>query len=84
MHVLISGQMPLVDGTLSTRMIRFSEKESRHRGHSTRDVQSPLNRVAIIAVASSLQEENRFDYMQSGYVIIFQKKLKTCCLGNKC
>lgn len=60
--------MPLVDGTLATKMIRFSEKKSsKHRGQSAnREPQSPNNRVAIIAVSASLKEENRFDYMQSG------------------
>jgi len=54
--------MPNVDGELSTRMIRFLEKES------TRVPQNLKQRVPIIAVSASLYEENRFDYIQSGYV----------------
>ena len=54
--------MPTVDGELSTRMIRFLEKES------TRVPQNSKQRVPIIAVSASLYEDNRFDYIQSGYV----------------
>jgi hypothetical protein len=53
-------QMPLVDGILSTKMIRRLEKELEE-SLKTRP------RVPILAVSSSLTEDNRFDYLQSGY-----------------
>lgn len=58
------SQLPGVDGTLATRMIRFLEKESEH--HNARDPYSAKPRVSIIAVSASLYEEKRFDYVQSG------------------
>ncbi len=73
--------MPLVDGALSARMIRFWEKESsaqsqyRSQQHSDGREISPhaqgllsKSRVMIIAVAASLGDENRFDYIQNGCV----------------
>ena len=54
-----------VDGVLSTRMIRILEKEMKHR----RQFQdSNSKRVPIIAISSVLDEDNRFDYIQTGYV----------------
>jgi len=54
-----------VDGVLSTRIIRMLEKEMKHR----RQLQdSNSKRVPIIAVSSFLDEDNRFDYIQTGYV----------------
>lgn len=62
--------MPLVDGALSARMIRFWEKESQHRPPSDgRDSALPKTRVPIIAVTVLLDEDSRFDYIQNGYVI---------------
>jgi hypothetical protein len=61
--------MPLVDGTLSTRMIRFMEKELNYRSVSpSPDAQGAKHRVPIFAVSASLYEDSRFDYIQSGYV----------------
>jgi hypothetical protein len=60
--------MPLVDGMLSMKMIRFWERESKNR--NTR-VQSPKPRVPIIAVVEELREDKRFEYIQSGYVLGF-------------
>jgi light-regulated signal transduction histidine kinase (bacteriophytochrome)/CheY-like chemotaxis protein len=57
--ILMDIQMPLVDGVLSTKMIRAYEGE----------VQQPAGihrRVPVIAVSASLREDNRFDYVQSG------------------
>lgn len=66
---LIVMQMPLVDGSLSARMIRFWEKESQHRPPSDdRQTPTPKQRVPIIAVTSELNEDSRFEYIQSGYV----------------
>jgi hypothetical protein len=71
--------MPLVDGALSARMIRFWEKESsaqsQYRSQQQPDGREvspqglvPKPRVMIIAVAASLEDENRFDYIQNGCV----------------
>lgn len=61
--------MPLVDGPLSARMIRFWEKETQHRPPSDdRQPRVPKNRVPIIAVTDNLNEDSRFEYIQSGYV----------------
>jgi hypothetical protein len=65
--------MPSVDGMLSTRIIRFLEKESKHNPksdsrHSPNSIGSSQQRVPIIVVSASLHEENRFDYIQNGYV----------------
>jgi CheY-like chemotaxis protein len=62
-------QMPAVDGILSTRMIRFSEQESKDRQNSDAgDPQYSEHRVPIIALSASLYEESRLDYIQNGYV----------------
>jgi CheY-like chemotaxis protein len=61
--ILMDLQMPLVDGDLSTRMIRLLEEEA---GEELRSVRP---RVPIIAVSASLTEENRYNYVQSGYVL---------------
>ncbi|KAL5437076.1 hypothetical protein PMIN05_006422 [Paraphaeosphaeria minitans] len=57
-------QMPIVDGLMSTKMIRSFEK-------SHKDIHSPraaLNgRVPIIAVSASLIEQNRGSYMDAGF-----------------
>lgn len=52
-------QMPLVDGILSTKMIRRSEKELD-------GLKKTRPRIPIIAVSASLIEDSRFDYLQSG------------------
>jgi CheY-like chemotaxis protein len=66
------NQMPGVDGTLSTRMIRFLEKEQAQnkRFGSTpgSNSSSSRQRVPIVAVSASLDEEKRFDYLQAGLV----------------
>ncbi|KAL5437077.1 hypothetical protein PMIN06_004951 [Paraphaeosphaeria minitans] len=62
--VLMDMQMPIVDGLMSTKMIRSFEK-------SHKDIHSPraaLNgRVPIIAVSASLIEQNRGSYMDAGF-----------------
>jgi hypothetical protein len=67
--------MPGVDGNLSTRMIRFLEKEQALAEHYS-SVSNPNeaqigksnHRVPIFAVSASLYEDRRFEYLQSGYV----------------
>ncbi|KAL3426371.1 hsp90-like protein [Phlyctema vagabunda] len=63
--ILMNLQMPLVDGALSTRMIRYHEQEKYEK------VQEPdsktRRRVPIIAVSGHLEEDSRFDYIQSGF-----------------
>lgn len=54
--------MPLVDGAQSVRMIRRMESELK-------DLPASRPRVPVIAVSASLTEDNRFDYLQSGYVV---------------
>lgn len=49
-----------VDGMLSARMIRMLEKEMKHR-----DSQNS-KRVPIIAMSTTLDENDRFDYLQAG------------------
>jgi hypothetical protein len=71
--------MPSVDGMLSTRMIRFLEKESKHSPksdsrQSPNSTGSSQQRVPIIAVPASLHEGNRFDYIQNGYVYFLRPK----------
>ncbi|KAK0102733.1 Light-sensor Protein kinase [Cadophora gregata] len=62
-------KMPTVDGTLATRMIRFHEKETNHRNQQANggEVQSPRQRVPILAMSTALVEENRFEYIQNGF-----------------
>lgn len=64
--------MPLVDGTKATRMIRKFEREYLEL-HQVR------RRVPIIAASASLTEEQRFDYIEAGYVyspyLIFPESL---------
>ncbi|TQS38651.1 hypothetical protein Golomagni_00840 [Golovinomyces magnicellulatus] len=64
--ILMELKMPLVDGVLSTRMIRIAEKEAKHRNGSDTS-QTVKQRVTIIAFSSTLEEESRFDYIQSGF-----------------
>ncbi len=71
--------MPSVDGLLSPRMVRFLEKESRHNPEpdsrqSPNSIGSSQQRVPIIAVSASLNEGNRFDYVQKGYVYFLHPK----------
>jgi hypothetical protein len=71
--------MPGVDGTLSTRMIRFLEKEQAQAQRYNTSVSNSVERqngktkqrVPIFAVSASLYEDKRFDYLQSGYVSPF-------------
>jgi len=66
--VLMDMKMPLVDGALATKMIRFWEKESHQRQQSDgRDSATPKQRVPIIAIAPSLQDDARFDFIQNGF-----------------
>ncbi|KAH7330367.1 putative phytochrome-like histidine kinase PHY2p [Rhexocercosporidium sp. MPI-PUGE-AT-0058] len=58
--ILMDIQMPLVDGMMSTKMIRRLERELE-------DLKSIRPRVPIIAVSASLSENKRFDYIQSGF-----------------
>jgi hypothetical protein len=62
--------MPGVDGTFSTRMIRFLEKEKAQAIHELQNGKSKP-RVPIFAVSASLSEDKRFDYLQSGYISLF-------------
>jgi len=55
-------QMPLVDGMMSTKMIRRFERELE-------ELRKIRPRVPIIAVSASLSESKRFDYIQTGYVL---------------
>lgn len=64
--VLMELKMPFVDGVLSTRMIRIAEKEAKHRAASEY-TQYSKQRVPIIAISYTLDEESRFDYIQSGF-----------------
>jgi hypothetical protein len=61
--------MPGVDGNLSTRMIRFLEKErdQAQRYSSVSQTGKSKQRVFIFAVSASLSEDKRFDYLQTGY-----------------
>jgi CheY-like chemotaxis protein len=63
--------MPFVDGVLSTRMIRFLEKESKSRQPTSTGVTSSstgkYSRVPIIAVSANLDEDSRVDYIQHGF-----------------
>ncbi|CAL3968741.1 unnamed protein product [Diplocarpon coronariae] len=58
--ILIDIQMPLVDGLVSTKMIREHESKLEELG-------SVKTRVPIIAVSASLSEDLRFHYIQSGF-----------------
>ncbi|XMA11322.1 hypothetical protein WAI453_004113 [Rhynchosporium graminicola] len=58
--ILMDIQMPLVDGMMSTKMIRRFERELA-------DLKHIRPRVPIIAVSASLSESKRFDYIQSGF-----------------
>lgn len=58
--ILMDIQMPLVDGITSTEMIRRLEKE-------VVELKKTRPRVPIIAVSASLSEDNRFEYVQSGF-----------------
>lgn len=65
--------MPIVDGGLSTRMIRFLEKESGDRRQSDHQgLQNSKNRTSIIAL-STLLDDNRPNYMENGFVLPFLK-----------
>lgn len=62
--MLISLQMPIIDGLTSTKMIRSFEKTHKN-------VYSPraalCGRVPIIAVSASLIERNRQQYIDAGF-----------------
>ncbi|KAI1006538.1 hypothetical protein K3495_g1682 [Podosphaera aphanis] len=64
--ILMELKMPFVDGVLSTRMIRIAEKEAKHRAASEYTPYSK-QRVPIIAISYTLDENSRFDYIQSGF-----------------
>jgi CheY-like chemotaxis protein len=64
--------MPLVDGMMSTKMIRRFERELE-------DLKHIRPRVPIVAVSASLSESKRFDYIQSGYVLTVYKKATYIC-----
>jgi hypothetical protein len=62
--------MPLVDGILSAKMIRICEKESQLQHQSDdREPKSPKQRIPIIAVDNTLDDNCRFDYIQTGYAL---------------
>lgn len=63
--ILMDLQMPLVDGHVSTRMIRLLERERELSIGETRYV--GRNRVPIFAVSASLAEDQRFGYVQDGF-----------------
>lgn len=63
--------MPLVDGAMATRMIRHFERDHP-------ELRKLRKRVPIIAVSASLTEENRFDYIEAGYVYIFGPSSLLC------
>jgi CheY-like chemotaxis protein len=67
--------MPGVDGVLSTRMIRMLEREAKYRSSSNGQ---DLKRIPIIATSLSLDKDNRFDYIQTGYVLISPKATEVC------
>ncbi|RDW85559.1 hypothetical protein BP5796_03884 [Coleophoma crateriformis] len=53
--ILMDLKMPSVDGTFSTKLIRFMETESMNRNkYNGQEQQSPKPRVPIIAVSASL------------------------------
>ncbi|KAK0103017.1 Light-sensor Protein kinase [Cadophora gregata f. sp. sojae] len=58
--ILMDIQMPLVDGMMSTKMIRIFERELQ-------ELKKIRPRVPIIAVSASLSESKRFDYIQTGF-----------------
>ncbi|KAI9051071.1 hypothetical protein LZ554_005179 [Drepanopeziza brunnea f. sp. 'monogermtubi'] len=58
--ILMDIQMPLVDGMVSTKMIRQYERELEK-------LRSLGPRTPIIAVSASLSEERRSDYIESGF-----------------
>ncbi|KAH6719286.1 putative phytochrome-like histidine kinase PHY2p [Leptodontidium sp. MPI-SDFR-AT-0119] len=58
--ILMDIQMPLVDGMMSTKMIRRFERELE-------GLKKIRPRVPIIAVSASLSESKRFDYVESGF-----------------
>ncbi|KAH8665802.1 hypothetical protein BGZ60DRAFT_56168 [Tricladium varicosporioides] len=58
--ILMDLQMPLVDGEQSAKMIRKFERDLH-------DLLVLRPRVPILAVSASLLEENRFEYIQSGF-----------------
>ncbi|CAG8949312.1 hypothetical protein HYFRA_00004938 [Hymenoscyphus fraxineus] len=58
--ILMDIQMPLVDGAQSVKMIRRLEAELKNTPNSR-------PRVPVIAVSASLTEDNRFEYLQSGF-----------------
>lgn len=64
--ILMELKMPMVDGILSTRMIRIAEKEFQQRNASN-NPKSMKKRVPIIALSNKFDEENRFDYIQTGF-----------------
>ncbi|PVH79312.1 hypothetical protein DL98DRAFT_461314 [Cadophora sp. DSE1049] len=67
--IIMDLKMPTVDGALATRMIRFHEKESNFRNQQSngREVQTPRQRVPVLAMSTALVEENRFEYIQNGF-----------------
>ncbi|KAG6037106.1 hypothetical protein E4U41_005332 [Claviceps citrina] len=64
--ILMDMQMPIVDGLTSTKMIRSTEQEHDHKGHS-RLAAANDDRIPIFAVSASLMEEKRQLYMDAGF-----------------
>ncbi|EDN97971.1 hypothetical protein SS1G_12828 [Sclerotinia sclerotiorum 1980 UF-70] len=58
--ILMDLQMPLVDGSMATRMIRHFERDHP-------ELHKARKRVPILAVSASLTEENRYDYIEAGF-----------------
>ncbi|KAK3384567.1 hypothetical protein B0T24DRAFT_517281 [Lasiosphaeria ovina] len=63
--VLMDMQMPIVDGLISTKMIRAFEQSDRHPGLS--QLACPHGRIPIIAVSASLVEQEKNTYVDAGF-----------------
>ncbi|KAJ5151599.1 hypothetical protein N7492_009894 [Penicillium capsulatum] len=63
--ILMDIQMPIADGTVSTKMIREYEAQAGLASLSPKAAQ--ISRVPIFAVSASLQESEKDKYMSSGF-----------------